>query len=217
VPPIYVPEILACPDVWPRAGRPSASAVGRSLWWGPTGTHTRIPVLGPALRDDSRPSAERAHLESVITTGAFNPVFQPIVAIGTGSVVGFEALTRFDDGTSPERRFIDASRLGLGTQLELATLRATLEAAALLPGGTYLSVNASPQLTISGELRGALARSSRQLTIELPEHAAVLDYGPLQTAIHGQGRHARHALTGTRELTGTDPHWRSRAPAGHRG
>lgn len=151
-------------------------------------------LLGPALRDDSRPSAERAHLGSVIATHAFHPVFQPIVAIGTGSVVGFEALTRFDDGTSPERRFIDAARLGLGTQLELATLAAALEAAARLPYGTYLSVNVSPQLATSGALKAALARSSCALTVELTEHAAVLDYAPLRTAIRDLGCEVRLAV-----------------------
>ncbi len=150
--------------------------------------------LGPTLRDRDETAAERTRLEAVIAGRAFHPVFQPIVRIGTGAVVGYEALTRFDDGTAPDGQFADAARLGLGPQLELATLHAALEASADLPAVAFLSVNVSPQLATSGALRGALAGSPRPLIVELTEHVAVVDYAELRAAIAGLGSGVRLAV-----------------------
>jgi hypothetical protein len=48
----------------------------------------------------------------------------------------YEALTRFHDGVTPDDRFAAAAGLGLGPELELATLDAALRAAAQLPAGS---------------------------------------------------------------------------------
>ena len=61
--------------------------------------------------------------------GRSGPVFQPIVEMGTGAVIGYEALTRFDDGTPPDRTFTAAVEVGVGLELEAATIAAALAAA----------------------------------------------------------------------------------------
>ena len=47
----------------------------------------------------------------------------------TGAHVGYEALTRFVDGTAPDLVFADARAAGLEADLELATLGAAIAAA----------------------------------------------------------------------------------------
>ena len=74
--------------------------------------------------------------------------FQPIYELGTGTVTGVEALARFpsDDGRSPEHWFSEAASVGLGGQLEFATLEAALRKATKLPGHLYVALNLSGQL-----------------------------------------------------------------------
>ena len=151
-------------------------------------------ALGPELRVRDEAATERAAIRAVIETGAFHPVFQPIVSAADGSIRGYEALTRFADGTPPEPRFLAAARLGIGPQLEVATLAAALSASAALPDGAFLSVNVSPALVATGRLRVALAGTTRGLMLELTEHVAVHDYEALRAAFADLGPNVRLAV-----------------------
>src|SRR5262249_36926532 len=86
-------------------------------------------LLAPGILERQRRGLTRAEIETILLDRAFQPVFQSIVELSTGSVIGYEALTRFDDGVRPDRRFADAAAVGLGIELEAATLAAALEAA----------------------------------------------------------------------------------------
>lgn len=105
----------------------------------------------------------------------------------TGAVVGYEALSRFADGTRPDVVFASAARVGLEVELEVATLEAALGASAVLPPGAYLSVNASPALIGSGRLGPLLAGLERQITLEVTEHAVVTDYEGLRRDLAALG------------------------------
>jgi EAL domain-containing protein (putative c-di-GMP-specific phosphodiesterase class I) len=76
----------------------------------------------------------------------FFTVFQPIVALGSGEPVGYEALTRFADGQSPQDRLAAAKAEGIGVELDAALARAALTSAQALPTGTWLAVNVSAAL-----------------------------------------------------------------------
>ena len=69
----------------------------------------------------------------IIARRAFYPVFQPIVDLGSRTVVGYEALTRFSDFDRAGLMFAEAAAVGLGVELETATIRASLAAADSLP------------------------------------------------------------------------------------
>src|SRR5450759_3170637 len=69
------------------------------------------------------------HISNIISRRAFHPVFQPIVELEGGAVVGYEALTRFTDGSHPEVVFAEAAAVGLDLELETATLPAAFAAA----------------------------------------------------------------------------------------
>jgi EAL domain-containing protein (putative c-di-GMP-specific phosphodiesterase class I)/DNA-binding response OmpR family regulator len=147
-------------------------------------------VAGSALADRREAGAEQARLRHDLATHAYHPVFQPIIELETRRVVGYEALTRFDDGTPPDVRFADAARLGLGAEFELAAIDAALAASPGLPGGTFLSLNVSPAVALAAGdlLKDRLNGNERQIVLELTEHVPIGDYLPLRQAIDRLGR-----------------------------
>ena len=126
-------------------------------------------------------------MTSLVRRGQFDAAFQPMVELQGGQILGYEALTRFRDGVGPEGRFAEAAALGLGADLELATLGTAIDASSHLPSGTFLSVNVTPNLVL--ERRDAicelLRRADRSIVIELTEHDAVDDYAALREALGG--------------------------------
>jgi EAL domain-containing protein (putative c-di-GMP-specific phosphodiesterase class I) len=75
-------------------------------------------------------------------------------------------------------------------ELELATLKAAILAAAGLPRGSWLSLNVSPALvTTEKRLAKLLRLADRPLVLEITEHVPVADYAALRAAI-GQLRPA---------------------------
>ncbi|MGZ8437844.1 MAG: EAL domain-containing response regulator [Candidatus Limnocylindrales bacterium] len=142
-------------------------------------------VAGPALADRREAVEVRARLKRDLVAHAFYPVFQPIVALETRQVVGFEALTRFSDGTPPNVRFAEAAALGLGDDYELAAIEAALAEAPKLPAGSFLTMNVSPDVLLNSgkRLRRRLAGAARPIVLELTEHVPIDDYTDLRNAI----------------------------------
>lgn len=152
-------------------------------------------VLGSGLGARYEETTVRRDLERVLREGAFWPVFQPVVDIRAGHVVGFEALTRFADGTRPDLRFAEAHRVGLGIRLEEETLAAAVAAADDLPHSAWLSVNASPELLLdTGRLARSLAGSRRMVVVEITEHVAIEDYALLRHALRTVRANVRVAI-----------------------
>ncbi len=146
-------------------------------------------LLGPALARERGQAAATATLSSVIRERAFTPVFQPIVQLDDAVIVGYEALTRFTDGTRPDKRFAEADAIGLGEALELACLEAALDAATALPAGVWLSVNVGPAVLTSETLPAVLSGVPRSLVVEITEHVAITDYPRLRAAVARLGPH----------------------------
>ncbi len=104
------------------------------------------------------------------------PVFQPVVALASGHLVGYEALARFTDSPkrSPEAWFAQAHGCGLGPDLEAAAIRAALEPVGR-PLGTHLAVNVSPSALTSSPVIRSLPRDLTGIVIEITEHEFVSD------------------------------------------
>ncbi|HYM84252.1 MAG TPA: EAL domain-containing protein, partial [Candidatus Dormibacteraeota bacterium] len=139
-------------------------------------------VLGPALLTNSNRERLTVSMRRVIDEAAFAPVFQPIVDLRSRMVLGFEALARFADGRSPEVVFAEAGEVGLGTELEYATLRSAIEAARPLPADVWLNVNLSPASIDAPELRSLLDAAGRDVVIEITEHQEIVDYAGFREA-----------------------------------
>lgn len=141
-------------------------------------------LLGGPLTDRRDSDADGRHIAAVIAAKAFHPVFQPIVDLKTGTVLGYEALTRFDDGVPPDRVFAMAASCDNGIALEVATIKAALVAAERLPVRSRLHINVSPALVLGTETLGrALRGSHHELVLEITEHDRVVDYAKLCDAV----------------------------------
>jgi PAS domain S-box-containing protein len=152
-------------------------------------------LLGPQLRSRSSRSVRRTRIAAIIADRGFLPVFQPIVELETRTVVGYEALTRFADGSRPDQIFAEAHRCGLPLELETATLGAIFDAAGALPEPAWLNINVSPELVLAGEpLAAILDGSARPVVLELTEHVAITDYPALRAALERLGPTIRLAV-----------------------
>lgn len=134
----------------------------------------------------ARERAERqARIQAILDGDLLRMVYQPIVRLETGGVIGVEALARFD--TEPRRPpnewFDEAAAVGLGVELELAAVRAAIGQGHLLPDGVYLALNVSPEALTDPRLESCLPGPRRPVVLELTEHVAVASYESLIEAL----------------------------------
>jgi EAL domain-containing protein (putative c-di-GMP-specific phosphodiesterase class I) len=141
------------------------------------------PLLGPQLETQDLGSASVNEIRQIIEEGAVGPVFQPICDLSTRQPIGWEALTRFADGTAPAQRFADAKVLGMSEALEVACGQRALEAFGQLNRPGWLSVNVSPGLVLAGHASRIAALANRTLVLELTEAVQIDDYARLRGAI----------------------------------
>ena len=152
-------------------------------------------LLARRLRTVQRNADLHHALASMLAAGASHPVFQPVVDLESGGVVGYEALTRFDSGQRPDLCFADAWSVGLGQELELVTLERSVAAARSLPSGRWLTLNVSPRLLSSpGRLAATLGSADRPIVLEVTEHDLIDDYGVVREAVRSLGQHVRLAV-----------------------
>jgi EAL domain-containing protein (putative c-di-GMP-specific phosphodiesterase class I) len=145
--------------------------------------HIAGALLGSQLADRRATARAAAEVREIVEGAAFDIAFQPIVELATGEVPGYEALARFRDGVSPEDHFRRAREVGLGTQLERATLQAAIAASSHLEAGAWLNLNVSPELVLSDALVGLLPLPDRVVVLEVTEHEAITDYDAFRAAV----------------------------------
>lgn len=156
---------------------------------------TASVLLAPMLRERAAIRTARHAIQAILESGSHRPVFQPVVELSTGRTVGFEALTRFDDGRRPDLVFAEATHAGVGFELELGTLESALTAALALPADTWLSLNVSPALLVGAPaLADILARRDRPVVLEVTEHVPIADYRAVRSAIYRHGPDVRIAV-----------------------
>jgi EAL domain-containing protein (putative c-di-GMP-specific phosphodiesterase class I)/CheY-like chemotaxis protein len=119
-------------------------------------------------------------------------VYQPIVELEDHSVVGMEALSRFnltrfnltESDWTVDRWFAVAAEIGLGAELELACARTALSGLDMIPLDRFISVNLSHRAAESERLLELLdAVEADRVVVELTEHEAVEDYDRLMAAV----------------------------------
>lgn len=127
-----------------------------------------------------------SRVTSMLEAGALRSVYQPIFDLEHDRVIGFEALTRFTatPARAPDAWFADAGRVGLGAQLESATMRAALAILPDLPAGVRLALNVSPDALLAGAVTEALRQVELgRIVLEVTEHAEVSEYTALRRVI----------------------------------
>jgi len=128
----------------------------------------------------------RERIRGVLTGDALGIVFQPVVDIRTGAVVGAEALARFnaEPRRTPDVWFEEAWSVGLGLELELEAIRRALASLDELPPGTYIAINTAPSTLCSDALLELLQKQPLdRVVVELTEHARVDDYAATTAAV----------------------------------
>jgi diguanylate cyclase (GGDEF)-like protein len=128
---------------------------------------------------------QRAEIDALLAMESpITPVFQPLVELGTGRLIGFEALSRFEvePDRTPDSWFNQAARCGRGLALEMAAIKAAL-AAPGRPPGTYLSLNFSPAVLASPKIMGILPKNMSDIVVEVTEHELASEDGGLEEGI----------------------------------
>ncbi len=136
-------------------------------------------------------------ISNIVTNTLFHPVFQPIIALADNRVVGYEALTRFDGGHSPDAVFGRVSSLENLFALESATMRlAIAQARILLKPSQFLSLNTSPPLLIGATdaLKEMFTQLDHTVVVELTEHVKIIDYEAIRRATRALGADLRVAI-----------------------
>jgi EAL domain-containing protein (putative c-di-GMP-specific phosphodiesterase class I)/CheY-like chemotaxis protein len=140
----------------------------------------------------------RARIRSVMERAGLEIAFQPIVELGSRTVVGHEALSRF--APSPKRGpaewFAEAHEVGLGVELELYAIRMACERSRLLPQDSFMAVNVSPITALRPDLLELLdCAHVDHVVLEVTEHAPVEDYPRFRVAVRRMREHgARLAI-----------------------
>ena len=151
-------------------------------------------LFGPELPANTDHAARQVLIEEIIAGRLFHPVFQEIIDLKTGHPVGFEALTRFDNGVSPDLVFAEAAAVGLGVELELATIASILGATQGLPTDVWVSLNVSPTTICEVRLAAAVDSSNRAIVLELTEHDRIDDYLVVRTAVENMRPEVRLSI-----------------------
>jgi EAL domain-containing protein (putative c-di-GMP-specific phosphodiesterase class I) len=148
--------------------------------------HELIEQVHAANRVQEERLMRRARIRGAMEHGKLDVFFQPIVALDSRRVVGFEALSRFsgEPARGPEAWFAEAHEVGLGAELEMWAIRVACERAPALPEGAFMAVNVSPATAERPDLLALLAGAPvNHVVLEVTEHARVDDYPRFRVAI----------------------------------
>jgi diguanylate cyclase (GGDEF)-like protein len=174
-----------------------------ALYWCKRHGRASVDTFHP--QRDHAASQEASNELSIQTARVVNeklvrPVYQPIVDLTTGRVIGFEGLSRPspDSGfADPGTMFTAAETVGRTVELDLACLHAVVAGARTMPADQLLTINVSPR-TIEAPhfsteaLLAILARHSigpERVVVELTEREKVEDIQRLQTMLSAMQRH----------------------------
>jgi diguanylate cyclase (GGDEF)-like protein len=166
-----------------------------ALYWGKRHGRTLVEVFD-SVREGAelaaRPVAQRsAAIERTASRRLLRAVFQPIVDLADGRVIGHEGLVRplAESGfLDPGSLFTVAEACGRTVELDLACLETVTSAAARLGLTGYLSLNLSPR-TVESEEFGFLAVTTvlarhgidpERVVIELTERETIEDVARLR-------------------------------------
>jgi diguanylate cyclase (GGDEF)-like protein len=156
-----------------------------ALQWAKQGGKRRSRRFDPEHSPASWTDRQRAEIVDLLEREQpVAPVFQPVVNLATGRIVGYEALARFEASgrRSPDIWFAQAHGCGLGAELEAAAIRAAL-APTGRPLDAHLAINLSPTGLGSAAVASTLQGSLEGLVIEITEHEFVPDDESLAATI----------------------------------
>jgi len=134
--------------------------------------------LQSRLSHDNWRDSKRAQIARLIASGGPKAVIQPIRRLVSGDIIGYEALSRFSNGSmGTSEWFEQAHACGLGAELEIAAIRAAVEQTWPQVEGRadcYLAINVSPSTLAQPQALACLAElPPERVVVELTEHELV--------------------------------------------
>ncbi|MEW5990759.1 MAG: bifunctional diguanylate cyclase/phosphodiesterase [Chloroflexota bacterium] len=189
--------VTACPAIGKTRVELTAQA-DAALYRGKRGGRTVVTTFDPDLDRGHVDEGMRAELSAavsgVIESGALSPVYQPIVHLPTGRILGYEGLIRVgpDAGFAHTGALFDAAEVaGRVLDLDRAALDVVLRGAFAVPLTTLVSINVSPRSFEAPEFNAtvflAILRhhgiDPGRVLLELTERDAIRDIDRLRTAI----------------------------------
>ncbi len=153
------------------------------------------PGVARPMLDPAKIAELSAAVARIVAAGALRPVYQPIVEIATGRVIGFEGLVRPEPGygfDNPGTLFVVAEASGRTADLDRACLEAVVRGAVTkLAPDQRISLNISPRSLAAPEfgagfLLGLLRHhgiAPQRVTIELTERESVEDVERLRNVL----------------------------------
>lgn len=189
--------VTSCPQFGTTRLQLTAQA-DAALYRGKRAGRTLVSIFDPALDrghlDEEMRAELSASVAAVIEGGALSSVYQPIIHLPTGRILGYEGLVRVaqDSGFRNTGALFDAAEVaGRALELDRAALDVVLRGAHQIPEPTLLSLNISPRSFEAPEfnataLLSILRRHSvapERVLLELTERDAIRDPEALRTAI----------------------------------
>ncbi|RJG04348.1 GGDEF domain-containing protein [Noviherbaspirillum sedimenti] len=133
-------------------------------------------------------------LHEVLQQGLLTPVFQPIVDMNSGALIGYEGLIRGPEGSAlhaPAQLFHAARQSGLGPQLEdccsEVILKKFVELA--LPGRIFLNISPDSLIKAGVTIADKLAQlhligvAPQRIILEMTENQAIHDYDAMREVL----------------------------------
>lgn len=132
----------------------------------------------------------------LLRPGGIQPHVQPIVRVADSAIIGYEVLSYATalPTVSPAEWLAAAEQAGQRGDVERACIAAAI-GLGRPPDGALLFVNVSPDVILDPRFLDFVARLPRHV-LEVTEHAAVADYGPLRAVLR--------RLRGTGSLVAVD-------------
>ncbi len=148
------------------------------------------------VRERRRELSWGEELQRIISEGRVSVVFQPVLELETGGLLGHEAFVRGPDGSifeSPRSMFALSDRMGLSEELDRVCCETTLPRFSELGCGGKLFLNILPTSLRDERWRRerlpALLQSCsldrRDVVLEISERCAESDPGPFVVALRG--------------------------------
>lgn len=133
-----------------------------AMYRGKRSGRTVVTIVDPALDsqqvDEQKREAMSEAVAAVIVERALRPVYQPLVHLDSGRVIGFEGLIRTAEGspfTNPGALFAAAEIGGRVVDLDLACLAVVLDGARAIPDPLLVTLNISPRTLEAPEFSAA--------------------------------------------------------------
>jgi DNA-binding NarL/FixJ family response regulator len=121
---------------------------------GGRGRRRRLSARSPQDRHEE----QRTRVEQALQNGSVTVMFQPVVDLERGDIVGVEAQPRV--AMLPSRPYDawvgDAEAVGLATKLEIAALRSALEPLAAIPEDVFIELEVTPVTASSMRFQRAI-------------------------------------------------------------